>query len=241
MNEVICIGDKQFHVNIKLEKRNNFRVSIGKKSISIRTPDFLPREELFKNITKMKQWARQKILNNPERFKQEPQRTYQNGQEIAVGNETYLLMIDYSDKSSSSAKMKGNTIFLNISSNLDDAKKSSHISTLISRCIAGKKLSDVKKRVDELNKEHFQREIKQVFLKYNKSNWGSCSENSNINISTRALFAPPDVLDYLCIHELAHLVEQNHSDNFWALVEKAMPDYKDKQKWLRENGDKCRF
>ena len=78
-------------------------------------------------------------------------------------------------------------------------------------------------------------------MKYNHSNWGSCSEKGNINISTRALFTPNDVLDYLYVHELAHLVEQNHSNSFWTLVQKAMPDYKEKQKWLKENGGKCKF
>jgi len=50
-----------------------------------------------------------------------------------------------------------------------------------------------------------------------------------------------DVLDYICVHELAHLIEHNHSDRFWSLVERAMPDYKEKEKWLKENRDKCYF
>ena len=59
--------------------------------------------------------------------------------------------------------------------------------------------------------------IKGIFLKYNHSNWGSCSHNGNINLSTRLLFAPEAVQDYVIVHELAHLVEPNHSDRFWAL------------------------
>ena len=241
MNEIIDINGQKFILKVKLEKRNNFRVSLGKKSINIRTPNFLPREELFKKIEMMKNWAKQKILENPKKFKQVQPRSYYSGQEINVGDNKYLLKIEYSDKASSSARMNGNTIFLNISSKLDEARKSRHISTLISRGIARKKLPEVKKRVEELNAQHFNKEIKKVFLKYNQSNWGSCSENNNINISTRALFAPQDIFDYLCIHELAHLIEQNHSDNFWALVKKAMPDYKEKQKWLKENGGNCNF
>ena len=241
MNEIIDINGQRFNLNIKLKKRNNFRVSIRKKSINILAPNFLSREELFKNLEKMKNWAKQKVLESPERFKQMEPKSYYDGQEINVRDNKYLLKIEYSNKSSSSARMNGNTIFLNISSNLDDTKKSKHISTLISRCIGRKNLPELKKRVNELNSLHFQKEIKKIFLKYNQSNWGSCSIKNNINISTRALFAPPEVLDYLIIHELSHLVEQNHSSGFWALVQKAMPDYKDKQKWLKENGDKCGF
>jgi len=63
-----------------------------------------------------------------------------------------------------------------------------------------------------------------IFFKNAKSRWGSCSEAGNINVSTRLLFAPDEVLESVCIHELAHLIERNHSEKFWALVEQAMPN-----------------
>jgi len=55
------------------------------------------------------------------------------------------------------------------------------------------------------------------------------------------LFAPDEVIDYVCIHELAHLKERNHSPEFWKLVEGALPDYREKEKWLKENSDQCWF
>ncbi|HRI62460.1 MAG TPA: M48 family metallopeptidase, partial [Saprospiraceae bacterium] len=83
--------------------------------------------------------------------------------------------------------------------------------------------------------------IKSVNLKYNHSNWGSCSAHNNVNLSTRLLFAPQDVQDYVILHELAHLVELNHSDRFWSLVQGYMPDYREKEKWLKLNRSKCDF
>jgi predicted metal-dependent hydrolase len=239
--EIININNQAYVVKVKIEDRNNFKASISKKSINIRAPDFLPREELFKNIEKMKAWARQKILENPDKFKKEPVKQYNDGQEIDVVGERYILKIGYLNKAGSSARMDGNIISLSISSNLNDEKKAKHISTLISRCLARKKLPEVKKRIEELNSLYFQKDIRKVFLKHSQSRLGSCSENGNINISTKLLFAPKDVFDYICIHELAHLVEQNHSDKFWALVEKAMPDYMEKEKWLKENRGLCKF
>ncbi|MCB0682671.1 MAG: M48 family metallopeptidase, partial [Saprospiraceae bacterium] len=63
----------------------------------------------------------------------------------------------------------------------------------------------------------------------------------NINLSTRLLFAPPKVIDYVIIHELAHLVEMNHSRRFWDLVAAAMPDYEEQEKWLKKFGHRCDF
>jgi len=239
--EIMSINEMEYKIRIKIEKRNDSRVSISQKSINIRVPNFLSREELFQEVQKMKSWAKQKILENPEKFRQKLQKKYCDGQEISVGNEKYLLKIRYLNKTGSSARIDGNTIFLSISSNLNEIQKSKHISTLISRCLARKKLPEVRKRIEEFNAKYFNKEIKKVFFKYNQSNWGSCSERGNINLSTRLLFAPQEVFDYLCIHELAHLVEQNHAEQFWAMVEKAMPDYKEKEKWLKENGRGCTF
>lgn len=102
-------------------------------------------------------------------------------------------------------------------------------------------LPEIRKRVFELNDLYFQQPIQDVRLKYNSTNWGSCSAGRNINLSTRLLFAPDDVRDYVIIHELAHLVELNHSDRFWKLVSEVMPDYEEKEKWLRKNGHLCEF
>ncbi len=240
-NEIMNINNIEFKVRIKIENRNNSRVTISRKSVNLSVPNFLSREEIFREILRMKAWAKEKILENSQKFKSEPVKNYYDNSEIYIGNEKYLLKIKYLNKAGSSAKINGNIIFLSISSNLNEMQKSRHISTLISRCLARKKLPEVKKRVEELNNLHFQKEIKKISLKYNQSSWGSCSEKGNINLSTKLLFAPSDVFDYLCIHELAHLVEQNHSDKFWTLVENTMSDYKEKQKWLKENGGDCTF
>ena len=63
----------------------------------------------------------------------------------------------------------------------------------------------------------------------------------NINLSSRLLFAPRDVLDYVIIHELSHLKEMNHSPRFWKIVENVMPNYLEKERWLTNFGNTLRF
>jgi len=128
-----------------------------------------------------------------------------------------------------------------INSKLPKDRQNKHVSTLLSRYIASKRIHELKSKIHELNNKHFNKNINKIFFKNNKSNGGSCSSKGNINISTRLLFAPVEVLEYVCIHELAHLVEPNHSDSFWKIVETAMPDYEEKIKWLKENRHKCEF
>ena len=76
----------------------------------------------------------------------------------------------------------------------------------------------------------------QISIRDQKSRWGSCSAEGNLNFSWRLILMPIEVMDYVVVHELAHLKELNHSPAFWAEVEAVMPDYKEQRKWLKENG-----
>jgi predicted metal-dependent hydrolase len=68
-----------------------------------------------------------------------------------------------------------------------------------------------------------------------KGRWGSCNAAGGLNFAWRLVMAPRPVIDYVIVHELAHLVEMNHSRRFWARVGRILPDYAQRRKWLREN------
>ena len=68
-----------------------------------------------------------------------------------------------------------------------------------------------------------------------KERWGSCNAAGSLNFAWRLVMAPPPVIDYVIVHELAHLVEMNHSRRFWERLGRVLPDYAKRRKWLREN------
>ena len=73
-------------------------------------------------------------------------------------------------------------------------------------------------------------------VKINGANtrWGSCSSRKSLNFSWRLIMACDDVIDYVVVHELAHLIHMNHSEKFWSVVEKILPNYKERQSKLRK-------
>lgn len=75
-----------------------------------------------------------------------------------------------------------------------------------------------------------------IAIRDQKTRWGSCSGEGNLNFNWRLIFAPAGVLDYVVVHELAHRKEMNHSPRFWKVVEDTMPEYRKYQRWLKENG-----
>ncbi len=78
--------------------------------------------------------------------------------------------------------------------------------------------------------------IKRISIRDQSSRWGSCSNTGVLSFSWRLILAPPDVLDYLAAHEVAHLVELNHSARFWRLVERIYPDFERAKVWLEVHG-----
>lgn len=75
-----------------------------------------------------------------------------------------------------------------------------------------------------------------ISLRDTRSRWGSCTSTGNLMYSWRLVMAPPKVLDYVAAHEVAHLVEMNHSPQYWAIVAEICPDYQKHRAWLRQNG-----
>ena len=80
--------------------------------------------------------------------------------------------------------------------------------------------------------------VKAVKMREQRSRWGSCSSSGNINYNWRLIMAPPFVLDYVAAHEVAHLVEMNHSAAFWATVKRTLPDMERGRAWLKAHGRK---
>ena len=79
-------------------------------------------------------------------------------------------------------------------------------------------------------------QYKRIGITSARTRWGSCSTNGSLNFSWRLILAPMAAIDYVVVHELVHTVFHNHSRRFWKRVEKIVPDYKERRKWLRKDG-----
>ena len=88
--------------------------------------------------------------------------------------------------------------------------------------------------------EYFARQVGvdygRITIRNQKTRWGSCSGKGNLNFNCLLMLTPPEILDYVVVHELCHRKEMNHSPAFYAVVASVMPEYKIYEKWLRDNG-----
>jgi predicted metal-dependent hydrolase len=100
------------------------------------------------------------------------------------------------------------------------------------KALKGKALTILTERLEHFNKQYYFK-YGHISIRDQHSRWGSCSAKGNISFNYKLILLPDDLRDYVVVHELCHLGELNHSRKFWALVGRAIPEYKKLQKRLR--------
>ena len=256
--EILVISGQEYTVKIYIERRRTSLCSIG-KNINIRIPTFLSSKDQLSEIERLKTWAIKKIQDNPPISK--TIKEYNSGDILTIGEKKYTLVITTGDIERSRGRLRDDNIILTLPragfghaqkthflasqkqgfyelAPKSDRNRQEEISKLINKIISRERLPVLEKKIRELNSQYFKDslDIGVIKFKNQKTRWGSCSQKKNINISVRLLLAPEHILEYVCLHELAHLREHNHSAKFWSIIQSIDPSYKDKHKWLRRHG-----
>lgn len=228
-------------IKIIKEGRKTASCSFKDGALVVKLPFWISSTEEQRVLQRFVNWAQKRIAKNPNLLLPTSLPSFQTGQRIKVSNQQFFLFI-YPDRPAEYLKRKIQTSPSSHILSVKTAQKTPELlHKAVTKAIGQHFLPSVTQRVNLLNQLHFRQPISAVQLKYMKSRWGSCSNKGNISLSSRLLLAPPAVLDYVIIHELAHRIEMNHSQNFWNLVRKADPSYKEKEKWLKKNGRTCEF
>lgn len=243
LRDSLELGDYKIPVRIITESRRyNSRASVTTQALIIRVPKTLTQSQRKEEITKMLRWARETLDEKPEAFANFRKVPLSGAYHFVVRKESYhLSVVPHGLKHHKIVESGEGTLEIRV--NLDDGRLENGklLPKLLAKYFGGIHLPRVTERVHELNDLHFQKPINAVRLSDTYSRWGSCSSKGNINLATRLVLAPDEVLDAVIIHELAHLVEANHSSRFWAQVERALPNYKEYDVWLNAHGKTLLF
>ena len=241
-NTVYKKGNVRVPIKVHLEKRMDYRFSIAKRSAILRMPSWFLKKQRTKTYDKFIAWLENHHNNTPDMFTRFEIKQYQDGDDIILFGETYTLDISVSDTNRVQAKVieDGLTIYIMIPVDLGD-DRDLHVTSILKKIIPKALKPKVEARLAELAANVVGVKYNNFRLKDSLTNWGSCSGKNNINISIRTLLLPMEMIDYVLIHELCHLIELNHSPAYWANVEKAMPEYKRAENWISAHGNKYYF
>ena len=100
---------------------------------------------------------------------------------------------------------------------------------------------DILQRVEERRRQMPRTQFGRLYVMGQRTKWGGCSGRRNLSFNWRLLMAPPAVLDYIVVHELAHLLEPYHSTKFWLIVRSHCPRFEEHRAWLKDNEDRMRL
>ncbi len=215
------ILDKLGH-NIKIPVRYSSRA----KRISIRVNHngaelILPNKHYnagYRFLLSKESWVRQKLQNA---IKHEPI----DDKTIPIFGEIYSLQ-----------HIEANYCKVLITQNLVEVYSNiPHDKSILIRFLRDKLLLEVTKLVDFFSAKH-ELSFSKIRIMNNKNKWGSCSSKGVLSFNWRLVFAPKEILEYLVVHEMCHIIEMNHSIRFWNLVETLYPNYKLAKLWLKGNG-----
>lgn len=217
------ILDKLGH-NIKIPVRYSSRA----KRISIRVNHngaelILPNKHYnagYRFLLSKESWVRQKLQNA---IKHEPI----DDKTIPIFGEIYSLQ----HIEANYCKVLITQNLVEVYSNIPDDK------SILIRFLRDKLLLEVTKLVDFFSAKH-ELSFSKIRIMNNKNKWGSCSSKGVLSFNWRLVFAPKEILEYLVVHEMCHIIEMNHSIRFWNLVETLYPNYKLAKLWLKGNGIK---
>ncbi len=190
------------------------------------------------------EWVRKTLQRQEElRDRYTGKLRWQHGDAIEVRGQTFLLHLAIAQRKRPSARLlpDGRTIRVELCADAHPVERRETCTRLLSRLLARHFHAEVQQRLITLNTRHFDLPPPTLLLRYARTRWGSCSAHNRITLNTRLLLAPPQALDYVIIHELAHRIHPNHSKAFWATVARAMPHYRSWHQWLHRHGNRLDF
>ncbi len=226
--------------SIYLEKRQSVRMSIARTQGILRLPFWFSKRRIEREHVNFEDWIRKQLLKSDAIRSRFAPKRLSNGTIIQVMGVHYEQIL-YPEPNRKNHHLALDPENKQLIIKYPNDEIFEVLPKLKSRVFAKYYKEDIKTEVAEINRRYFGFEYKDIRLKYNKSNWGSCSTKQNINLSTRVLLLPNSIREYIIVHELAHLKEMNHSSAFWNLVESALPGYKEAERWLKKEGRNVEF
>ena len=223
----------KYNFNIIIKRTNRIRTVsflVKNQELIISVPKFISEKEIDSLIISKINWINKK-LNSEKLNKSIIDKRYINGEKLMFFGRDCLLQLK--ESSVTNVEVQLNNIILST----DNINNESKVKTILKNWY----IVESKKYLIKTN-SYYEKLIgvttsNLLFGEY-KSKWGSCNSNKRVSYDWRIIMAPIEVIHYLIIHELCHIVHPNHSKYFWMHVEKYMKDYKSHKKWLKLNSNK---
>lgn len=219
-----------FQYYIDRGNRRNSYIQIKEDKVIVKVPKFVSDRYITELINNKSNW----ILKNLSKYKTSirKEKTYKTGETIYVLGKQYILNILKQDIKRSRIYINNNNVIVIIPSTISKYDEEDKVKLIVDKYYKLIAKEEVKSAMDDLT-SRTGLYPSDITIKNLKATWGICSSKKHISINQNLMMFSRHSIEYVCLHELCHLKYMNHSQDFWQLVSKYMPDYKDAEKELK--------
>lgn len=229
--------NREIKFNIIYRKRKTMSLEIKRDGIiNVIAPNGLDKTFIVDKVKNKSDWIIKKldeieVLNNNRYI-----RSYESGDIfLYLGNEYILEILVDKITIGTSVSLENNKLIVRSNSNNKDV-----IQRALKNWYTDETLGIVKERINYY-KLFFEDTVTSIKIKDQKSRWASCTYKNEILFNLRCSMMPIQIIDYIVVHEMCHMEHRNHSKDFYLAVERILPDYKERVKWLKNNGVRMNF
>lgn len=229
--------NREIKFNIIYRKRKTMSLEIKRDGIiNVIAPNGLDKTFIVDKVKNKSDWIIKKleeieVLNN-NRYT----RSYESGDIfLYLGNEYILEVLVDKTTIGTSVSLENNKLIVRSNSNNKDV-----IQRALKNWYTDETLGITKERINYY-KLFFEDTVTSIKIKDQKSRWASCTYKNEILFNLICSMMPIQIIDYIVVHEMCHMEHRNHSKDFYLAVERILPDYKERVKWLKNNGVRMNF
>lgn len=229
--------NREIRFNIIYRKRKTMSLEIKRDGIiNVIAPNGLDKTFIVDKVKNKSDWIIKKldeieVLNN-NRYT----RSYESGDIfLYLGNEYILEVLVDKTTIGTSVSLENNKLIVRSNSNNKD-----FMQRALKNWYTDETLGITKERINYY-KLFFEDTVTSIKIKDQKSRWASCTYKNEILFNLRCSMMPIQIIDYIVVHEMCHMEHRNHSKDFYLAVERILPDYKERVKWLKNNGVRMNF
>ena len=218
---------------IRTDRSKSASIEIEDDIVKVVVPKNLSDQRIEDLINNRTVWIRQKLKIHTETIRSKP-KEYVNGESFTYLGRNYRLKCIRG--TSGQVKLKNGYLNVPVGADISESDLGRPVRQSLYQWYqtrALEKLKDKTKRYASILGVKPQ----SVDVKEYKARWGSCSSSGDVTYNWRIIIAPHQIVDYIVVHELCHLLEHNHGPKYWKHVQSVIPQYRNHKEWLKVNGD----
>lgn len=226
-------------LTIEKNKRRSAVIAVyPDDKVVVRVPHRMPIKAIEDWIRSKADWIQKRLHHNAQWRQKNPPKAYISGEMLLyLGKE---MCLNLKQEKKTRVYLEGDFIHVCHAQFEEAGDHKAMVIKLLSKWYKAQAQDILQDRI-EIYAPQIGRPYADVRYKKLKTRWGSCSSKGNLNFNWALVMAPLDIIDYVVVHELCHLVHHHHKPSFWNLVGKYYPRYEEAKKWLRIHGGQMRI